>query len=716
MRRRTSVPFDPCVFFCLVVLLVLPAWARPGTGDPASVAGAPAPCVTDPETPLQELAGGAASDVSRRESAPVRTWARTYHGPLNAWYQGAPAYDVVETGDGGYVTAGPINNCENSPYCTYGAVVRYNADGSVAWTRIFGQPATPSTYLTSLTKTSDGNYAATGYTAAGGIGAVDLLVVKLDSAGNALWQKTYGWADDYEYGQRIYQNGDGTLTVVGQAHDPGFGGYYDGCYWGATAAWVLKLDQNGTLLSNKIMGANQYPTAYKTSDGGTLSAMSWCATGICWTTTLQKFGADGSLTWDRSYYATIGAESSQLKDGTATEVPGGYIVTADAYTAASGPHLVFFKVDTAGNVVWSAMAKSINAVANAYPGQVESTADGGAWVAVTSGYSTVNTRMVKVGAAGNIQWARSMEPTGTSFLRMKPHSAGGYIVGGVRTDQLLARLDDSGTLGPVPCTLLPIVDAAFTSEAVAIQSLAGPGNSICNSHFVGPSAGNVSLLVNQGDYAKSQECVAQFIAIWTPQWAQTGTQPSVAVQYINTTDVTAHDTVVLVDLPLNLTYVDSTGGGIYYPPLHQVFWKVGDVPPMGSGMLSVTLDVPWGEPPHSWTAFLARIAASNIPSASFDRTPYLTYAPVTAVSETYLTPSEIAAELAGDPALKALYDKAASMGYQFYDTAMRTVASDGTSALKVFMLSLARRRPPAGRERRRPPLRRDLRQRRVHAV
>jgi uncharacterized repeat protein (TIGR01451 family) len=687
MRRREFASVHLCIPIFLAVVLTPSAgtWAAPADG--ALVREAPAPCPSAPDLKAAGTDDTVGSGPSRQEGAPVHAWARTYSGPLHAWYQGAPAYDVVETGDGGYVTTGPINNCENSPYCTYGSVVRYNADGSVAWTRIFGQASVPSTYLTSVVKTDDGSYAATGYTSAGGIGQQDVLVVKVDAAGNVLWQKTYGWADGYDVGQRIYQNGDGTLTVVGYAHDPGFGGYYDGCYWGATAGWVLKLDQSGALLSNRIMGANQYPTAYKTSDGGTLSVISWCATGVCWTTTLQKFAADGSLTWDRSYYAMIGADSATLNNGTATEVPGGFIVAADAYTSASGSHLVFFKVDGSGNVVWATMAKSINAIGSAYPGQVEATADGGALVAVTSGYSTVNTRLVKVSASGTIQWARSMEPSNPTFLRMKPHSAGGYIVGGVRTDQLLARLDTDGTLGPVPCTFLPIVTTTFTPEPGDIRTIAGPGSSICNSHFVGPSSQNVSLLVNQGDYAKSQECVAQFIAVWTPEWAQTGTQPSVAVQYINTTDVTAHDTVVLVDLPLNLSYVSSTGGGIYYPPLHQVFWKLGDVPPVGSGMLSVAVDVPWGEPPHSWTAFLARIAASNIPNASFDRTPYLAYVPVTTASEIYLTPSEIAAELAGDPALRALYDKAVAMGYQFFNAAMRTIGGDGSSTLKLFMLS-----------------------------
>ena len=143
-----------------------------------------------------EGGGPSGPDVQLRPSAPdaapIDSWVRLYRGPLNAWYQGAPANDIVETGDGGYVTAGNVNTCENAPYCTWGAVVRYGADGAVAWTRIFGQSGVPSTYLNGIVKTDDGGYAATGYTAAGGIGRVDLLVVKLDAFGTVMWQNTYG--------------------------------------------------------------------------------------------------------------------------------------------------------------------------------------------------------------------------------------------------------------------------------------------------------------------------------------------------------------------------------------------------------------------------------------------------------------------------------------------------------------------------------------------
>ena len=640
-----------------------------------------------------EGGGPSGPDVQLRPSAPdaapIHSWVRLYRGPLNAWYQGAPANDIVETGDGGYVTAGNVNTCENAPYCTWGAVVRYGADGAVAWTRIFGQSGVPSTYLNGIVKTDDGGYAATGYTAAGGIGRVDLLVVKLDAFGTVMWQNTYGWADSDEYGQRIYQNANGTLTVAGSVFNPGFGGYYDGCYWGANAAWSVDLSSGGALLSQKVMGANLGPTVGKTSDGGTITVTSWAAPGIGWTTTLQKFDSAGTMGWTKSYYSTFPSGNGQLANGSVAEVSGGFVVGAYTYTSASGYHLCVFKVDSSGNVLWSTMTKDINGVDRQYPGQIEATADGGALIAVTDGYSTVGTRTLKVSAAGTPQWATAIAPSNATFLRMKPHSAGGYIIAGAKGDQLLARVDETGTLGPLICPTIPIAAAPFTPEpaGAGIASVAGPGPSVCNSHFVNPVSHAVSLLVKQGDYVKTTDCIAQFVSIWTPDWAQTGTQAAIAVQYINTADVTAHDTVVLVDLPLNLSYASSTGGGIYYPPGHQVFWKLGDVSPVGSGMLSVTVDVPWGEPPHSWTAFMARIAASNISGASFDRAPYLAYAPVTVASETTLTMPEITAELSGDPALKALFDYSVANGYAFFGNALRAIRSDGSQTLRIFLLS-----------------------------
>ncbi|MBD3180990.1 hypothetical protein GF312_01790, partial [Candidatus Poribacteria bacterium] len=115
----------------------------------------------------------------------------------------------------------------------------------------------------SVYQTSDNGYVVAGHTQSFGVGDLDLWVLKLDSIGDVMWQKTYGGINR-DSATSIQQTRDGGYVVAG--HTDSFGeGFLD--------IWVLKLNSNGNLIWQKTYGGsyNDYTDAtsiQQTRDGG----------------------------------------------------------------------------------------------------------------------------------------------------------------------------------------------------------------------------------------------------------------------------------------------------------------------------------------------------------------------------------------------------------------------------------------------------------------
>ena len=89
----------------------------------------------------------------------------------------------------------------------------------------------------SLIQTTDGGYAVAGGTSSKGAGAADLWVIKLDSQGNMIWDRTYGGSGD-DWGYSIIQTTDGSYAVAMAHSSKGVdGGYF----------YIMKVDAQGNL-------------------------------------------------------------------------------------------------------------------------------------------------------------------------------------------------------------------------------------------------------------------------------------------------------------------------------------------------------------------------------------------------------------------------------------------------------------------------------------
>lgn len=153
-------------------------------------------------------------------------WARAYGG-VNT----DKGVQIVQTTDLGYLIAGTTSS--------YGAgnsdlmIIKIDNSGDlIQWARAIGGSGDDRSV--GLAKLADGGFLVTGYTQSAG-GGQDILLLKIDDAGNLLWTKTLGGADT-EVVWGLTPTTDGGFAIVGMTKSYGAGG---------GDLFVLKTDANG---------------------------------------------------------------------------------------------------------------------------------------------------------------------------------------------------------------------------------------------------------------------------------------------------------------------------------------------------------------------------------------------------------------------------------------------------------------------------------------
>lgn len=270
-------------------------------------------------------------------------WQRTYGGEGVEY-----AIDIKETGDGGYIVVGWTSS--------FGAgqedfwVFKLDEVGDIVWEKTYGGEGVEQAWSVDLTR--DGGFVVAGGTTSFGAGGADYWVLKLDGAGNILWQKTYGGPDDdggggayEEYVVRVLEDEDGNYVLA--SHTLSFGaGEYD--------IWVVKLDPDGEILWQKAYGGRYGESLWsfqETSGGGYIVpgvsvSFSPDESGDLWVLKLDK---DGDIEWQRIYGVT-GYWDEALSVGATSN--GGSIIGGYYEEGSEDWDLFLLRLDSSGNALW----------------------------------------------------------------------------------------------------------------------------------------------------------------------------------------------------------------------------------------------------------------------------------------------------------------------------------------------------------------------------
>jgi hypothetical protein len=385
-------------------------------------------------------------------------WARTYGGGEHEF-----ARSVQQISDGGYIVAGYSSSFGAGNLD--GWVVKLDANGAVLWQNTYGGAQTD--YFYSVQQTSDGGYIVAGETYSFGAGSSDIWVLKLDGNGTAEWQKTYGGSQT-EYGAAIQQTSDGGYIVGGTTYSFGRG---------SCNAWVLKLNENGSMAWQKTYGGTGWELAHsiqQTSDGGYIVGGQTYSFGDdhgdAW---VLKLDDEGAVEWEKRYGA-VGSEDYARSVQQTSD--GGYIVAGmtKSFGAASGDAWVL-KLDDEGAVEWEKRYGG-NGDEHAYFVH-ETTPVSGYIVAGRTnsfGQGGPDAWLLKLAGNGAIEWQKTYGSGAHDEAEyVGQTSDNGYVVAGRtysfgagKSDAWILKLDANGSTGF--CPFEEISTATGTSTAATV--------------------------------------------------------------------------------------------------------------------------------------------------------------------------------------------------------------------------------------------------------
>lgn len=338
-------------------------------------------------------------------------WQKTYGRPADDM-----TWSMIKTMDGGYVMAGETQTDVASIFNAW--LVKTDTYGNALWNKTY-----EGTFR-SVIQTSDGGYAIAGIQGYRTSSDNDFLLLKTDAYGNGQWRRTFdpikspenqSMSSTHDYAWGIFQTADGGYALVGStnAYDP-----YDD-------VWLVKTDANGIYMWNKTYGGPDVDYAYdvvQTADGGYAIGGGTEIPGKQMEFWLIKTDANGNALWNKTYgradtdwlYSMI-----QTSDG-GFALTGGYAYDASSYKGW------LIKTDAFGNEQWN------KTYASTFRSVVQ-TVDGGYAMAgvIDQGNGVYDFWFVRTDANGNEEWNQTFGGAGMDqAFSVVQATDGGYALAG----------------------------------------------------------------------------------------------------------------------------------------------------------------------------------------------------------------------------------------------------------------------------------------------
>lgn len=332
----------------------------------------------------------------------------------------------VQTSDGGFIVVGQSNSTNGDLTANYGAydfwVTKLNSIGNLLWQKNYGGSA--DDIARCVKQTTDGGYLVFGDTysnsndVTGNHGGKDYWLIKLNSTGTLVWQKTFGGTGN-ESAKSIVLTNDGGIALFGYSGSND--GDVLGNHGGVSDYWLVKTDGNGNIQWKSVYGGSdteEGDICVQTNDGGfILSGTSMSNDGDVtgnhggfgdyW---IVKTNNTGVITWQKCFGgsgAELAREIIQTSDG--NYLVAGYSDSNDG--DVTGNHGLqdywVVKLTVSGGLIWQ---KSLGGTNSEWPYAVTETNLG---TYVISGNSQSNNGDVTGNHGGWDYWIVNLSSSGS---------------------------------------------------------------------------------------------------------------------------------------------------------------------------------------------------------------------------------------------------------------------------------------------------------------
>jgi len=325
--------------------------------------------------------------------------------------------------DNGDLVIAGYNSVTSKSYDASLMLVKSNGD-SVSWRKEFGGTYSDAFY--NVKKSHEGGYIACGFSNAASASSPNMYVVITDAAGTQIKATKYG-SPAYSQGFCVlpHTNADSGYIVSGYRQEVS---RYD------KDIYLVRLNNAGDKLWEKTIGSRSSLTSDTVNDvayqiiaaadsgyyiTGSLHGYSSC----CGKIFLMKVSPTGDSLWTKTYAAGIGFSLTLTSDGG--------IAIGGTIQETSNQDIIILKTDTAGNLIWS---KTYGGEGYEYGAMLVETSDAGlaiTGITNTSGTGYDDIYLVRTNSTGDQLWAKTYggDKTDQGFGLVKNSDNGFSITG-----------------------------------------------------------------------------------------------------------------------------------------------------------------------------------------------------------------------------------------------------------------------------------------------
>ncbi len=275
------------------------------------------------------------------------------------------AFSVTLTGDNSFILTGfEVENTHNV------LCIKMDLNGQTIWARTYDLSDPLWKLGQCIVNTTDNGYVISGWWGDLGSGGHGVLLMKIDSAGNSLWYKSYlKYLDSDEEGYVVYNTQDGGY-IIGVNINRWIGSQPDIMY-------VIKTDSNGDTLWTKLYGEldedERFKYMYPTADSGYV--LIGDKNDSLWILTIDNQG-------NTLMSKLLGLPDSKLRgEKIIVDHAGNFLISGRTFNTNSlEQKLILLKTKSSGDTIWT---KQFNLLPCVYSTSLIETYDKGYFI---SGY------------------------------------------------------------------------------------------------------------------------------------------------------------------------------------------------------------------------------------------------------------------------------------------------------------------------------------------